>query len=83
MKGESASQYHYGFGPVYPNEGLMKPRRGFTLAAGEEKLGVGKVSFLVDPSIFSRNNETSDLPEGIGFRAELFQGIDGYLHQFF
>ena len=42
----------YGLDPVTLNAGLMKPRRGFTLVAGEEKLGVGKfpeelcVSFL-------------------------------------
>jgi len=28
--------------PVYLNEGLMKPRRGFTLVPGKEKLAVGK-----------------------------------------
>ncbi len=39
---ESGSRYHYDFGPVYLNKGLMKPRRGFTPAAGEEKLGVSK-----------------------------------------
>ena len=33
----------YGLDPVTLNAGLMKPRRGFTLVAGEEKLGVGKV----------------------------------------
>jgi hypothetical protein len=32
-----------GVDPVYLNAGLMKPRRGFTLVAGKEKLGVGKV----------------------------------------
>ena len=32
----------YGLDPVTLNVGLMKPRRGFTLVAGEEKLGVGK-----------------------------------------
>ena len=42
LKGASGSQYPYGFGPVYVNEGLMKHRRGFTLAAAEENLGVGK-----------------------------------------
>jgi hypothetical protein len=41
-KGESGSQCHYGLDPVYLNVGLMKPRRGFTLAAGKEKLEVGK-----------------------------------------
>src|SRR5512139_2142206 len=39
---------HYGLGPVYLNEGLMKPRRGLTLAAGEGKLGVGKSGSLID-----------------------------------
>jgi hypothetical protein len=34
--------------PVPLSAGLMKPRRGFTLAAGEEKLGVGKFSDLID-----------------------------------
>ena len=48
LKGEKGSQYHYGVGPVYLNEGLMKPRRGFTLAAGEEKLGVGEDIFPID-----------------------------------
>ena len=38
-KGESGSRCHYGLDPVYLNAGLMKPRRGFTLAAGKEKLG--------------------------------------------
>ncbi len=45
LKGESGSQDPYGFGPICLNEGLMKPRRGFTLAAGEEKLG-GQGFFL-------------------------------------
>ncbi len=31
-----------GVDPGYLNMGLMKPRRGFTLVAGKEKLGVGK-----------------------------------------
>jgi len=43
-KGESGSPCHYGLDPVYLNAGLMKPWRGFTLAAGKEKLGVGKSS---------------------------------------
>ncbi len=42
LKGENGYRYPYGFGPVYLNEGLMKPRRGFTPAGGEEKLEVGK-----------------------------------------
>jgi hypothetical protein len=41
-EGESGSQCHHALDPVYLNAGLMKPRRGFTLAVGEEKLGVGK-----------------------------------------
>ncbi len=32
----------YSFDPVILNAGLMKPRRGFTLVAGEEKLVMGK-----------------------------------------
>ncbi len=48
FKGESGFQYLYGFGPVYLNEGLMKPRRGLTLAADEEKLGVGKLPTFID-----------------------------------
>jgi hypothetical protein len=51
LKGESGSQYHYGFGPVYLNEGLMKPQRGFALAAGEEKLWVGKYQATLDLSL--------------------------------
>jgi hypothetical protein len=50
LKGESESQYHYSFGPIYLNEGLRKPRRGFTLTAGEEELGVGKLKYSVDGS---------------------------------
>jgi len=45
-KGESGSPCHYGLDPVYLNAGLMKPWRGFTLAAGKEKLGVGKLTDL-------------------------------------
>jgi hypothetical protein len=30
------------------NAGLMKPRRGFTLVAGKEKLGVGKAGHSLD-----------------------------------
>ncbi len=37
LKGERGFQYPYGFGPVTLNEGLMKPRRGFTPAA-EKKI---------------------------------------------
>jgi hypothetical protein len=29
----------------------MKPRRGFTLAAGKEKLGVGKVIITLDRQV--------------------------------
>jgi hypothetical protein len=36
--------------PVYLNAGLMKPRRGFTLVAGKEKLGVGINYSLTAPS---------------------------------
>ncbi len=38
----------YGLDPVILNAGLMKPRRGFTLVAGDEKLGVGKSGCLID-----------------------------------
>jgi hypothetical protein len=48
LEGASGPPYLYGLGPVYLNTGLMKPRRGFTLAAGEEKLGVGKNMVVVD-----------------------------------
>ena len=41
----------YGLDPVTLNAGLMKPRRGFTLVAGEEKLGVGKFGFMLDNRI--------------------------------
>lgn len=42
LGGGSGFQCHYGLGSVYLNVGLMKPRRGLTPAAGEEKLEVGK-----------------------------------------
>ncbi len=32
----------------YLNAGLMKPRKGFTLVTGKEKLGVGKHRYLID-----------------------------------
>jgi len=37
-KGKSGSQYHYGLDPVYLSAGLRKPRMGFTVAVGKEKL---------------------------------------------
>ncbi len=38
------------------NAGFMKPRRGFTLVAGKEKLGVGKLSNGVDKGVRFRIN---------------------------
>ena len=38
----------YGLDPVTLNAGLMKPWRGFTPIAGEEKLGVGKILIPID-----------------------------------
>ncbi len=37
-----------GVDPGYLNAGLMKPRKGFTLVAGKEKLGVGKATPVLD-----------------------------------
>jgi hypothetical protein len=34
--------------PFTVNAGLMKPRRGFTLVAGKEKMGVGQISLAID-----------------------------------
>ena len=34
--------------PKWLNEGLMKPRRGFALVEGKEKMGVGKSDFPLD-----------------------------------
>ena len=42
----------YGLDPVTLNAGLMKPRRGFTLVAGEEKLGVGREIHLMPTRFF-------------------------------
>jgi hypothetical protein len=39
----------YSFDPVILNAGLMKPRRGFTLVAGEEKWGGQGVSPVPAP----------------------------------
>jgi hypothetical protein len=50
FEGEIGSECYYGLGPAYLNAGLMKPRRGFPPAAGEEKLGVGKVNDPLDKS---------------------------------
>ncbi len=54
LEGGGRVDFHvYGLDPVTLNAGLMKPRRGFTLVAGEEKLGVGKENEVVK-SIFRR-----------------------------
>ncbi len=42
LKGGEGIHVIVGVDPGYLNAGLMKPRRGFTLVAGKEKLGVGK-----------------------------------------
>ncbi len=64
---EGGSRYRYDFGPVYLNEGLMKPRRGFTLAAGGEKLGVGKYPGVPDllqtVVLLARNKFPPNLPK--------------------
>jgi hypothetical protein len=40
-----------GVNPGCLNAGLMKPRRGFTLVAGKEKLGVGKDKLFIDSTL--------------------------------
>jgi hypothetical protein len=42
LKGGEGILVMVGVDPGYLNAGFMKPRRGFTLVAGKEKLGVGK-----------------------------------------
>ncbi len=43
--------YVYGLDPVTLNAGLMKPWRGFTPIAGEEKLGGEKTILLLAGSL--------------------------------
>ncbi len=47
-KGGEGIHVMVGVDPGYLNVGLMKPRKGFTLVAGKEKLGVGKLIFHID-----------------------------------
>jgi hypothetical protein len=42
LKGGEGIDVMAGVDPGYPNAGLRKPRRGFTLVAGKKKLQVGK-----------------------------------------
>jgi hypothetical protein len=42
LKGGEGIHVMAGVNPGYLNVGLMKPRRGFTLVAGNKKLGLGK-----------------------------------------
>jgi hypothetical protein len=58
-RGASGSQCHYGLDPVYFNPGLMKPPRGLTPAAGEEKLGQGKIITKVDNALVKGINLAS------------------------
>jgi hypothetical protein len=44
LKGGEGIHVMAGVDPGYLNAGVMKPRRGFTLVAGEKKPGVGKIS---------------------------------------
>ncbi len=52
--------------PGYLNAGLMKPRRGFTLVAGKEKLGMGGPKKI--PKKIQKKCLTSFFRSGIGLK---------------